>query len=280
MKYPMGGKTKAFLELVRPKIAVLGLTGAFVGGILGGIQFVSFDLLLAMIVVFLMIAAANSLNDYFDWHLDKVAHPKRPIPSGKLTPREVLHFVYLSFFLALVLSAFINVYGLGMVVFSMGFLVLYEKYFKEIGLAGNIVVAFLSGMALIFGGVAVGQAHNAIILFLMSFLVMLGREILKDVQDVEGDTHTRMTLPMKIGKKNALYTGSFFIVATIALTPIPFWWNILSWWYIVVIIPAVLLFIYAILLSVKDIKNIDATVDLLRTACALALVGFILGVLI
>lgn len=280
MKYPMGGKAKAILELVRPKIAVLGLTGAFVGGILGGIQFVSFDLLLAMVVVFLMIAAANSLNDYFDWNLDKVAHPERPIPSGKLSPQEVLHFVYVSFFLALVLSAFINVYGFGMVVFSMGFLVLYEKYFKGIGLAGNIVVAFLSGMALIFGGVAVGQAHNAIILFLMAFLVMLGREILKDVQDVEGDIHVRKTLPMKIGKKNALYTGSLFIVATIALTPLPFWWNILSWWYIVVIIPAVLLFIYAIILSVKDIKNIDATVDLLRTASALALVGFILGVLI
>ncbi|RLF33281.1 MAG: hypothetical protein DRN21_04125 [Thermoplasmata archaeon] len=276
---PVINKARSFLELIRPITVMLGLMGVFVGGILGGFHLVSLDLFFAMIVVVFMVAGAMALNDYFDMEVDKIAHLHRPIPSGRLSPKEGLRFAYVSFFIASLLSIFINVFSFGIVVFSIGLLVLYEKYFKDIGLAGNIVAAFISSMALIFGGVAVGQAHNALILAVMTFLIMLGREILKDVEDIDGDILTRVTLPMKIGRKNALYAGCLAIIATIALIPFPYWWNILSLWYIVIIIPAGMLFVYSIILVLKDIKNIGTTIEILRSGSAFALVGFIIGVL-
>lgn len=272
-------KARVFLELIRPVTVLLGLTGVFVGGILGGFHLVSLDLLLAMIVVVFMMAGAMAFNDYFDMEIDKIAHSHRPIPSGRLSPKEGLQFAYASFFTASLLSIFINMLGFGIVIFSIGLLVLYEKYFKNIGLAGNIVAAFISSITLIFGGVAVGQAHNATILAAMTFLIMLGREILKDVEDIEGDIMTRVTLPMKIGRKKALYVGCLAIVATIALVPFPYWWNILSLWYIIIIIMVSIMFIYSMILVLKDIKNIGTTIEILRSGSAFALIGFIVGII-
>jgi geranylgeranylglycerol-phosphate geranylgeranyltransferase len=276
----MVNKAKAFLELIRPLTAVLGLTGACVGGILGGVQFFSIDLLLAMVIVFLMIAGANAFNDYFDRDIDKIAHPYRPIPSGKLSPREGLLFAYSCFFISLLLSFVINFINFGIVIVSIGLLILYEKYFKEVGFMGNVVIAFLSGMALVFGGAAVGQAHQALILALMAFLIMLGREILKDVQDVEADILKRVTLPMKLGRQNAFYIGSALIVISIVLIPIPVWLNILSLWYLIVIMPASLVFFYALFLAFQDLKNIGVTVDILRIGSGFALIGFIVGIIL
>jgi len=278
-RLPIINKAKSFLELTRPITVILGLMGVFVGGILGGFHLISLDLFFAMIVVFFMVSGAMALNDYFDIEVDKIAHPHRPIPSGRLSLKEGLQFAYISFFIASFLSIFINIFSFGIVIFSIGLLVLYEKYFKNIGLAGNIVTAFISSIALIFGGAAVGQAHNVLILAVMTFLIMLGREILKDVEDIEGDILTRMTLPMKIGRKNALYVGCFAIISTIALVPLPYLWNILSVWYIVIIISASMLFIYSIILVLKDIKNIGTTIEILRSGSAFALIGFIVGVL-
>jgi len=271
-------KVKAYLTLIRPEMCVMGLIITFIGGVTGGFQYASFDLLLAMIAVFLMTAGSMAFNDYFDREIDKIAHPKRAIPSARLLPEEGLQFALLSFFIALVLSLAINMWCFGIIAFGMGFLVLYEKFFKNQALVGNIVVAFLSGVAFIFGGVSVGRPYDAVILSVIAFLVMLDREILMDVRDIEGDTLRRTTLPMKIGKKNTIYLGYMIMVTTIVLTPFPAFWNILSWWYLIIIIPVDLLFMYAILLSFKDIQNISRTTDIMRTGMAFGLIGFIVGV--
>jgi 4-hydroxybenzoate polyprenyltransferase len=276
--YTLLQKAKGYIALIRPITALLAILGVFVGGILGGLQFFSIYLILAMIVVFFMVAGSMAINDYLDWKIDQLAHPTRPIPSGTILPKEALYFSCASFSIAVLLSMAINFLSFGIVVAGLGLLILYEKYYKNIGFFGNILAAFISGMALIFGGAAVGNVHYTFLLAAMTFFIMLGREILKDVQDVKGDALHRVTLPMTIGRKNALYVGCMFIAATVALVPFPYWWNILSFWYIVIIIPAALLFMYSILISLKDIKNIGISIEILRSGSAFALIGFILGI--
>lgn len=232
-----------------------------------------------MVVAFFMVAGSNALNDYVDRAIDQRAHPHRPIPSSRLLPSAALHFAYVSFFFALFLSISINILSFGIIAFSIGLLVIYERYLKDIGLGGNLLVAFMSGMAIIFGGAAVGHVNNTLLLTCMTFFIMLGREILKDVEDIKGDALKRVTLPMKIGRKNALYVGCSFVATAIALTPFPYWWNILSFWYIVIIIPAGILFAYSILTVLRDVENIGLTIEILRSGSAFALIGFILGVI-
>ncbi|KAA0002384.1 MAG: hypothetical protein FE048_03910 [Thermoplasmata archaeon] len=279
MKCSLATKTRAFLKLIRPELCIMGLIGVFVGGIINGFEYASFNLFLAMIVVVLMTAGSMAFNDYFDWEIDKMIHPERPIPSGRLLPKESLWFAISSFFVALIFSFFINVVCFGIVVLSIGFLVLYEKFLKNQGLVGNIVVAFLSSMAFTFGGASVGQLHDALILSVMAFLLMLGREILMDVRDIKGDSLRRITLPMKIGKKYAIYLGCIFLAMTIALTPLPALWDILSVWYLIIIIPVDFLIAYAIILSIKDMQNTGRTTDIVRLGMALGLIGFVVGII-
>jgi geranylgeranylglycerol-phosphate geranylgeranyltransferase len=257
----------------------MALTGAFIGGSINGIQFISFNLLLAVIVVFLMLGGANAFNDYFDGEIDKIIHPKRAIPSGVLTEKDCLRFAYYTFALSLILSFLINFYCFLIVVFTIVLLVIYEKIFKEMALLGNILAGFLGGMAFVFGGVAVGKPYTATVLAIMAFLIMLAREILMDVRDIEGDILQRVTLPMKIGVEKAIYFGCICIVLTILLTPLPLLWNILNWKYLLFVIPADILFISAIFLVLKNVKNTGKTTTIIRTGGALGLIGFILGVL-
>ena len=111
----------------------------------------------------------------------------------------------------------------------------------------------------------------------MAFLVMLGREILMDVRDVQGDALARMTLPMKIGVQKAIYVGCLPVLITVILTPVPYFVGIFRWWYLVVVVPADVLFILAMLWVLKDRKNVGITTDTLRTGSAVALGAFIIG---
>lgn len=258
----------------------MGMISVFVGGVISGFGYISFNLFLAMVVIFLMTAGSMAFNDYFDWEIDRVIHPKRPIPSGKLRAKEGLWFAFSSFFISLIFSFFINLECFGIVILSIGFFVLYEKFLKNQGLMGNIVVAFLSSMTFTFGGASVGKIYNATILSVIAFFLVIGREILMDVRDAEGDKLGRITLPIKIGKKYAAYIGCIFLVVAIALTPLPVIWNIFSMWYLVIIIPADFLITYAILLSLKDVKNTSRTPDIVRIGMAFGLIGFILGVIL
>lgn len=271
-------KLKYYIFMIRPKISIMALTGAFIGGSINGLEFITTDLILAVIIVFLMLGGANAFNDYFDREVDKIIHPKRAIPTGKLTEKECLYFAYSTFIISLILSSMINIYCFIMVVFTIGLLVLYEKLLKEMALVGNILAGFLGGLAFIFGGLAVERPYNATILALIAFLIMLAREILMDVRDIKGDIIQRKTLPMKIGVKNAIYFGSICVIIAVLITPLPFLWNILNWKYILLITPANCLFLYAIYLSLKNVKNTGRTTTILRTGGALGLLGFILGV--
>ena len=108
MTPPIKGKLLAYGESIRPFTSLLGMAGAYIGGIVAEAPFLSTPLLLAIIVVFLVGAGSMPFNDYFDRDVDAISHPKRPIPSKRLTPRETLYFSLLLFSLAAAISLFIN----------------------------------------------------------------------------------------------------------------------------------------------------------------------------
>ena len=281
MKHPLFNKTRALVEAMRPKTIPLALVSVFIGGIVAdSASYISFDLFLAVVAAFFVTAGSLIFNDYYDWKIDEMIHPERPIPSGRLSPKEGLYFAILYFCIALIITFFINAICFGMVVFSIGCIVLYDELFKSKGIAGNLVVAFVSSMSFTFGGAAVGQPLSSLVLSIMAFFIFLGREILMDVRDIEGDMLARVTLPMQIGEKAATYVGCMFLAITIILTPLPFIWGILSIWYLLIIILVDIIGIYVILLSFKKIRNIAKIADLVRIVAAIGSIAFIAGILI
>jgi len=64
-----------------------------------------YKLIFGIIAITLAIVGFNTLNMYFDKRIDKLAKPKRALPSGKISNIEVLKISLISFALAIVISS-------------------------------------------------------------------------------------------------------------------------------------------------------------------------------
>lgn len=280
MNHTLSIKSIALVESMRPITSILGLAGAYIGGIVAGAPYTSLPLLLATAVVFLIGGGSMAFNDFFDRDIDKISHPLRPIPSKRLTAKEELYFSFILFGLAVIISSFINWICLGIVLFSIFFLFAYEIVLKNYGLAGNIAVAFLSAMSFTFGGAAVGKPFSSVVLSLIVFFMFTGRETLKDVQDVKGDVLSRNTLPMKIGERNAAIVGSLFLLAAIILSPLPYLLGQLKIYYLIFISIVDIICLYAIKETLIDLRNTERSVGLIRTAAAIGVIAIIVGAIL
>jgi len=136
-----------------------------------------------------MTAAAfgNVINDLADIKSDRVSHPNRPLANGTMTPRAAAMFsaalAASSLACALAASAFHFAAALA----PLLLLALYSKYFKRTRIWGNIIVAGLVAYALLFGSLPRPETKILILPAVLAFLLNFCREIVKDVQDAEGD---------------------------------------------------------------------------------------------
>ena len=214
-------KIAGFLLLTRPVNVLIAGWSIGIAGYLCGIGQSLDKLISACIVGALMTAAANGINDYFDIEIDRINKPYRPFPSGRITNREGLIFTGLMFTLAMSLACSIGPIALAMTLFSGLLLYWYSARLKRTVLWGNITVSLVTGLAFLFGGVAVGQLQRALIPAAFSFLMHLGREIIKDMEDITGDAALNArTLPVVHGIKFA----SLLATSVLAILFVVTWW--------------------------------------------------------
>ena len=109
------------------------------------------------------------------------------------------------------------------VITSIILLFIYSATLKKLPLIGNITVAFLTGLAFIYGGFASGNPVAAIVPAVFAFLINLIREIVKDIQDIEGDTKAGViTFPIKFGFKKSKILILIITISLILYTLYPF----------------------------------------------------------
>lgn len=232
------------------------------------------EVVLSMVIVVLFTAAGNALNDYFDREVDKKAHPERPIPMGLVRPRNALILSLSMFVVAIVLSVFVSPWSVAIVLTSTLFMVAYELFLKAEGLAGNLTISWLTGALFLFGGAAVDRMDVAWVLGALAFLATLGREVVKDIQDIEGDRGSRTTLPMRVGAWRSGQVASAFFIGAVLLSPIPYLERLLSVWYVPAVAVADAMFIYA---SIVHFGNPEKGQKMAKLAMVVALVAFLLG---
>lgn len=143
---------------------------------------------LAMATVVLFNAAANALNDYFDYPIDKINRPDWPLASGVL-PREAGWVTAVVLFVAGTLAAFqLPPAARTIAVFiALPAMVLYTPLFKGLPLVGNLIVAAILGLAFLFAGAAFGHLALMWPPAGLAFGFTVVREVVKDVEDVAGD---------------------------------------------------------------------------------------------
>jgi geranylgeranylglycerol-phosphate geranylgeranyltransferase len=180
--------------------------------------------------VALITAAGNVINDYFDREIDAVNRPDRPIPSGEITPKAALIYSIVLFLAGLAACLFTNILCISIAILNSALLALYAKNLKGVPLAGNIAVSYLTASIFLFGGALYGPfgLMQNFYVALIVFLAILARELLKDAEDIEGDSRGgARTLPMSIGvKKTGILCFVLSLIAVIiSLLPVFRWWS-------------------------------------------------------
>ena len=267
-------------RLFRVQLAIPGMICVLIGGVIGGFDYLNQDLILAMIAVFFITAGSMAINDYFDREIDKKVHPDRPIPSGKITPKQGLIVSITFFILSLVLSLLINTLCLLIAIITIDLLLLYETIFKNYGIVGNLVVAFIVAISFTFGGAAIGRPDISLDFTFIAFFLMLGREILMDVTDIEGDKLNRSTLPMRVGERNATYLGCFFLIISTIFLFMPGLIGIFPNYYLILILPVQALLYYSIILPIVKTENTGRSADLILIAIGMGLPVFVYSIIV
>ncbi|NOZ05483.1 MAG: UbiA family prenyltransferase [Chloroflexi bacterium] len=141
----------------------------------------------AAAVTWLLAAAGNSFNDSLDGAVDRINRPGRPIPSGRLSAGTARMLAHLCALFALLLA--IPLGALSVLGTATGILLLYgySLWLRNVPFVGNAVVALLSGMAVVYGGIIGNQVSVVWGGAGLIFLFMFTREILKTVPDEVGD---------------------------------------------------------------------------------------------
>ena len=181
--------------------------------------------LLVFATVFIA-AGGYVINDIFDQETDQINKPDKVI-IGKYISESAAYNLYAGLTITGVGCGFILANSIDHSNFAILFVLLatllyfYASSLKQIALLGNLLIASILAFSIIIIGIfdifpntfEINQQQMSVAFSILldyakfAFMINLVREIIKDIQDIEGDKHQKMkTLPLVIGinKSNKL----------------------------------------------------------------------------
>ncbi len=211
-----------YLALTRPGNMILTAIAVIAGSfVAAGPEIMDFQIEVAICCLcsMMLVGGGNALNDYNDRETDKENHPERPIPSGSISAdtTSVYAQALLASGLLILLFALDNKMPFVIALIGILLLIAYENGLKAAGISGNITVGLMSGAVFLFAGMAVNNPGPTLWMFGLAVLATTTREIIKDIQDLEGD-RDRRTLPASIGIENSMRVAILFLLIAIGLS--------------------------------------------------------------
>lgn len=217
-----------FICLVRPGNAIIMAVGVIVGGLLVGATWVLEASMLAITALAAMCigAGGNAINDIMDLPIDRINRPDRPLPQGDVSVSQARVVWILLSLIGFGLALWISTLHAILAGLAIGLLIAYSAWFKQQPLIGNVTVAILTALALLFGGLAVQETPGvlpAALIVGMAFAIAttLAREIIKDVEDMQGDAETGIrTLPIVAGVRTSVWLTIALLLVTLVGFPL------------------------------------------------------------
>lgn len=236
--------------------------------------------IVACVIVFIFTGAGNAINDYFDHKIDAINKPERPIPSGRISLKTALIYSVSLFVLSSIMAFIIGIIPGLIVVLSAILMYLYAKRLKTSCLIGNLSIAFLTGLCFVFGGVVLNAVELSIILGVYAFLMTMAREIVKDMEDVEGDSvEGASTFPIKYGmRKSSIMAASFMLIASLT-SPILYFMGIFNIIFLIVMLFAIYLFLSCAISILRDqsVENTRKVSKQIKIGMGVVFLAFALG---
>lgn len=248
----MFSRLLATLEIARPhNMLAAGLCVAAGYRVAGGGDAVA--ALAAMAVAALATGAGNVINDYFDVDIDRVNKPRRPLPSGRLSPRVALA-LYVVFSVAVLVAAFALLPRAvaALVLVWQVTLFAYAWAMKRVFIVGNLLVAAITSSAFVAGGLLAGRPGEAVVPFLIAFFFVLSRELVKGAEDIRGDAGAGVaTLAVRLGVERTVFVAAAMMLTLAVAIPLPSLVGYYGWQYFwtmaLLVVPGLLAGSYMIL---------------------------------
>ncbi|MGB3344044.1 MAG: geranylgeranylglycerol-phosphate geranylgeranyltransferase [Aequorivita sp.] len=200
-----------------------------------------FEFFLLVLATLCIAAGGYVINDVYDVIVDTINKPEKVL-IGKKISETIAYRLFIIFNVAGVLIGFYLSNSIGKPGFSALFIIfsallyLYASYLKGIVLIGNLLVSVLVAMSLIIIAVfdllpaitpenqSIQAAAFRIVLYyaLFAFFINFIREIVKDLQDINGDKKLDLqTLPIVLGRKRT--TSIVFALGVLLVLGIVFY---------------------------------------------------------
>ena len=268
----------AYLEILRPYNALMGVVAVLLVALISGNFTIS--VIVACIIVFIFTGAGNAINDYFDHKIDAINKPERPIPSGRIALKTALFYSISLFAISSIMAFIIGIVPGLIVLLSAVLMYLYASRLKTSCLVGNFSIAFLTGLCFVFGGVVLNAVELSIILGVYAFLMTMAREIVKDMEDVEGDSvEGASTFPIKYGmRKSSILAAAFMLIASLT-SPILYFIGIFNIIFLFVMLYAIYLFISCAVSILRDqsVENTRKISKQIKIGMGVVFMAFALG---
>jgi len=201
MKYLSG-----YILIIRPLNVFLGGLTILISSLIIKYEGPAISVILPVFVVMFFTIGANTLNDYFDYEIDKINCPNRAISSGLVLRSHALILSLLSFIIGVLIALGLNknsqLLSIGV---SLPLIIAYNVKLKNYPLIGNIIVSLILAISFIYAGLVFENTKPLIIPALLAFGLTLIREIVKDLADIKGDKSAGlMTFPIIYGERKTV----------------------------------------------------------------------------
>ena len=199
----------------------------------------------------LIAAAGYIINDYFDLNIDRVNKPKRMVVEKVIKRRWTILWHWLLSGIGMVLSLYVSwrlrnpiiaAANLGCVVL----LYFYSTTFKRKLLIGNVIISLLTAWVILVLFVCEARITSdelykeilsrlfkfAIVYGSFAFIISLVREVVKDIEDMDGDAkYGCRTMPIVWGVNVAkVFAGTWLAVLIGSLVIFQFYVLQKAWW--------------------------------------------------
>lgn len=225
-----------FLNLVRWKNLLILFATLFITAFLTLQPYFNFTIFAFYTASVIFIAAAGyALNDFFDAEIDTINKPEKLI-AGKLIPlKYVLIFAVILYILgivsALLLSNLMHQWiPFVILLFAAMVTISYASFFKKKLIWGNVAVAFTAAAPVLLpwifekilsGNYAENRFLNHVIpaTFVFAWLMHFAREIVKDIEDINGDKELNCrSIPIVFNQKTTIIVIRILISITVLIS--------------------------------------------------------------
>lgn len=267
-----------YIEILRPGNAVMASIAVLLMAVISHVY--NMEIILGALAVCIATGAGNTINDYYDYEIDKINKPDRPIPSGRISRNNALYYSLILFLIATVIGFYISIpNGITVIICSV-IMIIYAYDFKQRCLIGNMTVSLLTALTFVFGGLITHDIYISSILAVFAFLMTLSREIIKDCEDIEGDIQEGAhTLPIAYGKDISIKLAFIINILTCILTPLLYIMGIFSIYYMIIVLIADIIFIYCGMLTLRNQEKdtLHKVSKYMKIAMLIAFISFIFG---